>query len=345
MGQIAKRRIKCMVWDLDNTIWSGVLLEDPEVSLRPGIVETLTVLDQRGILCSIASHNLSEPALEKLRHFGIEHFFLYPQFGWEPKSDSVRRIASRLNIGLDTIAFVDDDPFHLEEVALALPEVRCFDAADLTRLVDEERLQVDRVTPESRGRREMLRAEMERERAEEIFSGSRESFLASLDLRIHIGAAGEEDLQRAEELTLRTNQLNSTGRTYSLEELQALRRSKDHRLLIASLTDRFGSYGKIGLVLLELAPDRWRIRLLLVSCRVISRGAGAALLTYLIRAAREAGVRLQADFVPNSRNRQMHIAYRFAGFEAVAQEEGITLLERDLSTCPPFPEYLHVFID
>lgn len=114
-----EQAVKCVVWDLDNTLWTGVLLEDTRVSLRPEVPGILRALDERGILHSIASRNDRAIAMEKLREFGLGEYFLWPQINWNPKSDSIRAIADNLRLGLDTFAFIDDQPFELAEVAFA----------------------------------------------------------------------------------------------------------------------------------------------------------------------------------------------------------------------------------
>src|SRR5262245_59020101 len=121
--------VKCVVWDLDNTIWNGVLLEDGEVSLRDGIVEAVTALDGRGILNSIASKNDGERATAKLKELGLYDYFLFPQINWNSKVASIERIAAAINIGLNSIAFIDDDQAELEEVNFSHPEVLCIESA------------------------------------------------------------------------------------------------------------------------------------------------------------------------------------------------------------------------
>ncbi len=109
------KTVKCVVWDLDNTLWNGILVEDgPEkLTLKQGIADTIRSLDERGILHSIASKNNREEALQVLKQFHLDHYFLYPQISWQPKSESVRAIARQLNIGADTLLFVDDSDFEL----------------------------------------------------------------------------------------------------------------------------------------------------------------------------------------------------------------------------------------
>jgi FkbH-like protein len=161
---------------------------------------------------------------------------------------------------------------------------------------------------------------------------------------MRISEAAEEDLQRAEELTVRTNQLNSTGATFGYEELDALRTSPDHLLLIAELEDRFGSYGKIGLAVVAKAKPCWRLRLLLMSCRVVSRGVGTVLLNHVMRLARDDGAELISDFVQTSRNRMMYVTYMFAGFSEVSRDADAVVLRSSLDRIQPPPAYLELEI-
>jgi FkbH-like protein len=334
------RTIKCVVWDLDETLWSGTLLEDREVTLRPDIAQVLETLDRRGILLSVASRNVESDAMAQLRRFGLDQFFVYPQINWNAKSSSIAAIAAELNLGLDAFAFVDDQPFDREEVAHALPDVLLVPAEEAAALPGRWELQPRFVTPESRLRRVMVLQDHARKQAEQEFVGPQEQFLASLGMRMEIRRARREDLRRAEELTVRTNQLNATGRTYSYEELDRFRTSSTHLLLVAALTDRFGPYGTIGLALVDLGPPAWRLKLLLMSCRVMSRGVGSVLLTDILHRARDAGRRLQAEFVPTDRNRMMYITYKLGGFKEVGCENGVRVLERDLDRVPDFPAYV-----
>lgn len=342
---IRRRVVKCVVWDLDNTLWDGTLLEGAVRSLRPGVAYVIDELDRRGILHSIASRNDHDLAMAKLGEFGLNGLFLRPQINWNAKSSSIEAIARALNIGTDSLAFVDDEPFEREEVSFSLPEVLCVDAREAASLLERPEFTPAAVTGDARRRRHLYRADEARQVAEDGFTGPKEEFLATLGMTLRITSAGEDALDRAEELTVRTNQLNTTGYTYSYEDLDRLRQSRDHLLLMAALDDKYGPYGNIGLTLVELAPGEWTIKLLLMSCRVMSRGVGTVLINHLRERAGRAHVRLIAEFVPTDRNRMMLVSYKFNGFREVERRDGVVRLEADLADVPPPPTYVRVLAD
>jgi FkbH-like protein len=337
--------VKCVVWDLDNTIWDGVLLEDENVTLRPGVLDALKTLDSRGILHSIASRNDHATAMRKLEQLGLSDYFLYPQINWNAKSSSIQTIAQSINIGMDTLAFVDDQPFEREEVSFTHPEVLCIDAAALQSIANMREMMPRFITDESQQRRQMYQSDIVRNQAEQEFTGSSDDFLATLDMVFKLAPAQEEDLRRTEELTVRTHQLNTTGYTYSYEELNALRQSPNHKLLVASLDDKYGTYGKIGVALVECLADVWTVKLLLMSCRVMSRSVGTIMMNHIMNMARRAGVRLHAEFIPNDRNRMMFITYKFSGFKEVERRGELVILANDLKRIQAFPDYVKVHIE
>ena len=341
-NQEKQQIIKVLVWDLDHTFWNGTLLEGDDVELREGVRETLETLDQRGILHSVASKNDAEAALEKLKALGFEDYFLYPQIHWGNKSGSIERIAQSINIGLDAVAFIDDQEFERDEVRHSFPMVLTLDASEVTSLVDRPEFMPRFITDESSKRRGMYLADIQRNQIEEDFSGPKEDFLRSLDMSFTVSPCAEEDLKRAEELTVRTNQLNTSGYTFSYEELDAFRQSPDHILLVASLDDKYGTYGKIGLALIDKTTDTWVLKLLLMSCRVMPRGVGSILLNFILSLAKDAGARLVAEFKTTQRNRMMQVTYTFAGFKKVDQRGDLTIYEHPLETIQPYPDYVEL---
>lgn len=306
--------LKCLVWDLDNTLWRGTLLEDDEVTLPDAVREVIVELDARGILQSVASKNDHDLAWARLTELGVAEYFVLPQIGWGPKSGAVRRVADTLNFALTTVAFVDDQPAERAEVSHHHPEVRCYPAEAVLDLPGLPEFTPPLRTVDSRRRREMYQASFRREAARAEAAGPDEDFLRSLELDMRIGRATPEELSRVEELTLRTSQMNATGVHYSDADLRRLLADADHEVLVVTMADRFGPHGAVGVLLLERRPACWHLKLLATSCRVVSFGAGATLLNWLVNEAARAGTHLVADFRPTERNRMMEIAYRFAGF-------------------------------
>ncbi len=336
------RKVKCLIWDLDNTLWDGVLLEDDQVTLRDKAADLIRALDKRGILQSVASRNDHDQAMAKLREFGLDEFFIFPQIGWNAKSASLQAIAEAINIGTETLAFIDDQAFERDEVAHVHPNVLCIDARHIDQVLDMPVMTPRFITEDSSNRRRMYQADMERMQAEENFEGAQDEFLSALGMSLTIAPAELDDLQRAEELTQRTNQLNTTGYTYSFDELDGFRRSDRHHLWVASLEDRYGSYGKVGLALVEAGQSAWMIRLLLMSCRVMNRGVGSVFINHIRNRAREAGVRLMAEMVPNERNRMMYMTYKFNHFREIEEKDDLLVFENDLSKTHAFPSYFNL---
>jgi FkbH-like protein len=340
-----KGEIKCVVWDLDGTLWDGVLLESDTIRLQPHVKNIVQTLDRRGILHSIASKNDRDAAIEKIRDFKLNEYFLYPEINWNAKSLSVKRIQSNLNIDTGSIMFIDDEAYERDEVKSVHPEITCLDACDINNLLAHPRLNPRFITEDSSRRRRLYIEQQERTIAEEEFAGPRHEFLASLCMRFAIGKATVDDLKRAEELTIRTNQLNTTGKTYNYDELKALIDSPHHELYICDLQDKYGHQGKIGLALVEIEGDYHNLKLFIMSCRVMSLGVGTVLLSYLMNQAKQNSKKLKADFRHTGRNRPMYITFKMSNFkEADGNSMGDVVLENDLSMIPPYPPYLEMSI-
>lgn len=331
--------IKCLVWDLDGTLWEGTLAEGDPTPLREGARALIEALDARGFLLSLASRNDAR-ALARLEALGLADRFLCPQLSFGPKSASLARIAEALRIGTDSLAFLDDQPVERAEVAHVHPEILCLDPADLPALLDHPAL---RAPPgPALPRRALYQAEQRLRAEQERFEGPSEAFLATLNMKLTLRPATPADLFRAEELTQRTHQLNTTGRSYTHDELHQAIAAGRPRVLVADLLDRFGDHGTIGLSVIDQSPSLWTLSLLLVSCRVEGRGIGGVLLARLMQHARDQAVCLRAAYVPSPRNRGMYVALKFAGFQEVAREGEQVLLEADLTRLPPVPAYVEM---
>ena len=342
---MSQQNIKCVVWDLDNTIWKGTLLESDEIALNNEMVDVIRELDRRGILNSISSKNDYNDAMKKLDEFGIKDYFLYPQINWNAKSSSIEKISKLINISKDTIMFIDDQPFELEEVSSVYSEVMCINVAEVDKILSNKRLIPRFSTDELKNRRLIYMQDIERKKDEEEFIGPQEVFLSSLNMKLIISEAEKNDLFRAEELTVRTNQLNATGITYSYDELDKFRCSDKHKLLVYELEDKYGSYGKIGIALIELKDDYWHLKLLLMSCRTMSRGIGTVAMSYIMNEAKKANKKLRADFIKTDRNKVMYVSYKFSNFKEIySNENGEIIFENDLSIIQKYPPYIDLCV-
>ena len=319
-------KLKCVVWDLDQTLWSGILVEDGigSLQLNEHAVAAIRAFDAKGVLQSVVSKNDPDDALEALRKFGLQEYFLFPQIGWQPKSEGIRRLRDSLNIGLDTFAFVDDQAFERAEVAAALPEVLTVDAAELSEFVASSRLDLP-VTAESAQRRSMYRAEDMRDQAMSGFGGGYEDFLKSCEMSVKIEAFAGADLDRVYELVQRTNQLNISTSRYSREELaQLCDGGAQRKAFVVRAADRFGTYGLIGFVVFE--PERSLILDLMFSCRVQGKLVDDAFIAWLAEArlGRETEI-LRARYRANKKNAPARQLLERLGFGAQASEAGFEI--------------------
>jgi len=306
---------KCVVWDLDNTVWNGVCLEG-RVTERREIKEVISRLDQRGILHSIASRNEREPALRLLHEQGLEDFFVAPQINWLPKSSNIVTISEQLNIALDAIAFVDDEAFELEQVGFMLPDVMTISADQACQLAENPAFDPGYSTRESRSRRYFYQTENRRKAAEKKFL-TREDFLLSCRMKLTVRPMQEEDINRVSELMTRTHQLNTTGLILDRQKLVDLtpNRAKDQMIFVAELDDKFGWNGIVGSAVVRVTPEHYRIIFFALSCRVLGRGIERAFLHELIQQARESGFdETEALFKNTGRNRMMRALYQMSGF-------------------------------
>ena len=259
---------KVLVWDLDETFWTGTLAEDGPAGVipRPEAVEALKALDGRGVLHSIASKNDEAEALAALRRFGLDDYFLHPQVGWGPKSASVAAIAAALDLGVDSFVFIDDQPFERAEVAAAHPSVRTLAHTDVARLAMNPWFDHP-ATPEAARRRSLYQAEAARGQAAQAAGGDYLAFLRASKLVLDVRRLDEADVVRVHELSQRTNQLNFTGAKFTRAEVEALAEAdRGHARLTLRCADVWGDYGLIGFADLDLGAGE--LVAFFMSCRV-----------------------------------------------------------------------------
>jgi FkbH-like protein len=344
------RIIKCVVWDLDNTLWWGIAAEGREGDIPPPderMLDIISILEKRGILSSIASRN--DPSLLNilLGHPSFQGRFLAPQISWEPKSTSIQRIASRLNLGLDALAFVDDSHYERAEVSHMLPGVLVLAPDELEAALETYAFDPRTRTTETEQRARMYRQEEARKQAEASFEGNRLDFLRWCDMRLTISTATEEDVPRILELTERTHQLNSTGRQYAPAEIRERVKGERWLVPVALLIDRFGDYGMIGTAVVDKRPpwppDVWLVELVMLSCRVEGRGIPAALLRWIMDEARRSEVKsLRAVYQINERNLPMRLLFRQTGFLKIAGDNFVTVAHDLREPLPDYPVWLKI---
>ena len=278
-------KVKCLVWDLDNTLWDGILIEteDPmSLQLRPGVLELIKSLDERGIIQSIASKNDYQAAWAVVEKLGIADYFLYPQIHWGAKSQSMEQIASLLNIGIDSLALIDDSVFERKQVSEEHPCVRCYAENEIPDMDSYDEFQV-LVTEESKNRRAMYRAEEKRNVLKTDYKDT-VSFLRKCHLtaRVFVPETAEEIL-RCYELSSRTNQLNMSGKKYTQDEFKALLNASDQKSFAFSCEDDFGKYGIVGFGVYSVNDGVLNVNEFAMSCRVAGKYVESALFSELLR--------------------------------------------------------------
>lgn len=319
---------KCVVWDLDNTLWDGTLLESEAVQLRPHVADLLRQLDERGILASVASKNDPGLARQKMTELGIADYMLFPQVGWRPKSEGIKKIAEKLNIGLDSFIFIDDNPFELAEVANALPMVTCLGVDAIAGLANHARLKGSS-SNESRRRRLMYREAMLREDSELTFGDDFFGFLRSCEMQLKISRYRPEHLERLCELVQRTNQLNFSGHKYTRDEIEPLLADRSHEIWLLDCSDRFGSYGIVGCAVVARDTTALRIKEFMLSCRVQGKFVEQAFFAAMLRGEEQ---RICVNFRATGRNAPALQVLESIGFQQDPQwGMSIDLNERVLS--------------
>jgi len=341
----AAGKVKCVIWDLDQTAWDGILGEQDAdtIALRPEVRRTMTALDERGILQSIASKNDHDNAWRVLQRLGVAHLFLYPQINWEPKSANIQRIVASLNIGVDSCVFIDDSLFERAEVAQELPEMRMFVDSDVPRLLARPEFDVP-VTEESRQRRAFYRAESERSQQAEQYGDRYEAFLKTCGMEATLFRPTErEHVERCLELLHRSNQLNLSTHRYTREELAQLLERRDVLCICTSCRDRFGEYGIVGFASLVMSKDNPALKDFVLSCRVAQKKLENAWFHWLAGIAGAAGYsKILASYGRTSRNSVLLNAMLEAGFVETMKGDAGSLLELDCDATPPATDVVSI---
>jgi len=334
---------KCLVWDLDNTLWDGICLEG-NVLVRPEVVNAIRELDKRGILNSIASRGDEETAMKVLQENALDRYFLVPKINWLPKSQNISAIARELDIDLGAFAYIDDEEFEREQVAFMVPGILTLEASQVQNLPFLSDFTPAEVTKEASERRILYQTELNRKREKQSFA-SRKDFLLSCRMKLKVRPAEEQDIPRLCELITRTHQLNTTGLIFARDYITEILAQKtgSTKVMVAELEDKYGSYGIIGTAIAEEIPPEWILKYLALSCRVMGRGIERAFLCAMLMKASDAGLlRTIAEYRDTGKNRMMRALYQMTGFKYDESQSDGEILQfvKSLDGLPEIPAWV-----
>jgi FkbH-like protein len=335
---LAGKTAKALVVDLDNTLWGGVIGEDGMAGIQIGaeypgaayqaLQRALLDLSRRGILLAICSKNNLDDALEALQdHPGMlirPSHFVAMRINWHDKALNLREIASELNVGVDALAFLDDNPMEREQVRTALPQVNVIDLPpdplDYAATVrDAPAFQRLVLSDEDQQRTQLYAAQRDRSQAQQSFQ-SKEDFFRYLELEAEIAQVEPATLARVAQLTQKTNQFNLTTRRRTEQQIAELAARADSQVLTIRLRDRFGDHGLVGIAVTRDESGICEIDTFLLSCRVIGRTVETAFLSHVASGAASRGCRqLGGWFLPTKKNAPARDFYAQHGFQLQKQ--------------------------
>jgi FkbH-like protein len=327
--------VKCVILDLDNTLWGGIIGDDGIENIQIGNLGTgkayskfqkwLKQLKERGIILAVCSKNSEDVAKEPfLRHtdmeLRLEDIAVFVA-NWENKADNIRYIQSVLNIGYDSMVFLDDNPAERKIVKDNLPDVIVPDLPEdpayyLPYLKDLNLFETTAVSENDKDRTKQYQEEAKRVELSSKITNINE-YLQSLEMEADIAPFKKEDYSRIAQLTQRSNQFNLRTIRYSDADIERIANDENFITCAVKLKDRFGDYGLISVVILEkkedhvLFIDTW-----LMSCRVLKRGVEQMLLNYLIDLSVRYNIeKLEGEYLPTAKNKLVEWHYRDLSFK------------------------------
>ena len=336
LESIALKRKKCIVLDLDNTLWGGVLGEDGISGIKIGgdypgkafafYQKSLLQLSKAGVILTVCSKNNEADVLEvwEKNPFMVlkkEHFAAY-RINWTDKATNIKELAEELNIGLDSMVFVDDNPTERELIRQMLPMVSVpefpaqpYELPVFFKQLVKDYFKVYSTTEEDKKKTEQYKANAARAQAQHSFSDFG-AFLESLDIQITIEAANEFNIPRIAQMTQKTNQFNLTTKRYTDADVKEFL-ADGWKVWCISVADRFGDNGITGCIMVN--GDT--IDTFLLSCRILGKGIEEAFIRKILTMLREEGVEtVKATYIPTAKNAQVADFYDRSGFLCVAQE-------------------------
>ncbi|NHI88385.1 MAG: HAD-IIIC family phosphatase [Candidatus Thorarchaeota archaeon] len=342
------KRIKCAVIDLDNTLWDGILRDDgvEGINLHRNRLKALELLTKRGIILAISSKNDSTLVTLVDEILGeSSKLFAIKKINWNDKVQNLQEIAQELNIGIDSLAFFDDNPYERDQIKAFLPQVLVLPDTEILHALNRVEFEpVGKLTEESSKRATMYAQQAMRESVEKQFL-DKESFLRACDMRLWMREAKPENLGRVTELILRTNQLNATAVRYTKEEILNFYRSDDYKIYVVNLDDKYGEYGLIGVSLVHKQDSKWDMDILTFSCRAMGKTVEKTFLTYLMNEAKKQGASaLVGKYIKTDRNEAVERLFVEAKFEKEQGENEMVFWNYDFGArgIPAYPDWFDI---
>ncbi len=352
---------KCLVLDLDNTLWGGVLGEDGIEGIEVGdgyrgeaflaMQRVVKQIGSQGVLVAAISKNDQElvgQALNEHPRMAVrEEDFVQIIANWQPKHDNLAALAETLGLAADSLVFVDDSTYECQLVRRELPGVAVVNVDDepalhVKKLLHDGWFDVRELTAEDRVRASRYRGELARKTFLDGFD-SLEDYLRELDVSVHLEQAAERDVMRISQLTLRTNQFNLTTQRLQPNEVRQLIEDAAAQVLAIHASDRFGDNGLVGAIFTRHESDLLHIDNFLLSCRAFSRGIEQASLSRVLQRARASGFRaVLATYRPSTKNHGVADFYPRHGFVSTASHETTITFRHDLAQIASAPAYVRV---
>ena len=347
---------KCIVLDLDDTLWGGIVGEDGFEGIKLGptppgnayveFQKRLLALHQRGIILAINSKNNEQDALDVIRkhpHMILrEEHFACMKINWNDKLANMKEIVNELNIGIDSVMFIDDDPVNRELIHTTLPQILTIDMGNdpvnftpiLMEMNDFDSLQI---TDDDVRRGKMYLEDKNRKTLLGSVSNL-DDFLKQLDIKIEIKNADEFSIPRISQLTLKTNQFNLTTKRYQEEDIRKFVNDKKMLVECAQVKDKFGDNGITGVSIVKKEDSEWIIDTFLMSCRIMGRRIEDGIISSILQKAKQEGVKkVKASFIPTLKNQP--IANFLPGYGFVKEGDyWVFSLENDIKT----PKHLKI---
>lgn len=286
------KKVKCVAWDLDNTVWKGVIgdAKDGNVTLNDNVKRLMMRLDQMGVLQTIVSKNTYEVAWQKLLEFGICDYFLYPAINWGRKSQNLLAIAKELNINIDTFALIDDSVFERQEVTSAIPQMRVYDVTEIDHLLEYPEFDIP-ITEESEKRRSSYQTESMRKNIMASYGDDYDRFLKDCQMKMKVfRPSSEEEKIRCLELLQRSNQYNVSREKRTEATYYQLFNDTEIDLYGIKVSDKYGDYGIVGFVSVKNEGSTHWLTDFVMSCRVAQKKVERAFLNWLIGRYREGDI-------------------------------------------------------